>query len=424
MKKRILIISQHFYPEIGSAGNRMKNIYQLLTSKGYDVSIITSEPSYPNRKLYEDNEFWDDQSIDLETPKIRRIQVANRKYSRSIFNRLLFFLEVAFKLFFIVIKDKQKYDIVFATSPPIFIGIVGLLAKYKFRSRFILDIRDLWPESLKGVEVFNNRFIIKLFSLIETMLYEKADHIVVNSKGFSKHISKKASFPKEKIIFIPNSAREHELNQEVTLGKEFKVIYTGNMGLAQDIDFLKQLANRLNELKIELSIVSYGMKSYEFKSYIKKEKLHNVKVLKPLTRKKCLELIRTHHIGIVSLNNKEVFDTVLPGKIVDYMTCRIPIVASVSGYAKRIIEENKVGYVSERRDMEEIVGYIKHLRNHPEKMKQMSMNSEQCIRENFLWEENIELLEFLIDDRIAEIVKEKQFQTEFHSENKLKVENI
>ena len=60
------MISQHFYPEIGSAGNRIKNIYKLLKDENYDVNVLTTEPTYPNKKIYHDEQFWDDESIDEE----------------------------------------------------------------------------------------------------------------------------------------------------------------------------------------------------------------------------------------------------------------------------------------------------------------------------------------------------------------------
>src|SRR5699024_4385247 len=124
---------------------------------------------------------------------------------------------------------------------------------------------------------------------------------------------------------------------------EFKVIYTGNIGLAQDIDFLKQLAHKLNKKQIPLTIISYGMKNEELKEYIDAHELTKVTISTPLSREECLKEIRKHQVGIVSLNDQEVFDTVLPGKVVDYMTCKVPIVGSVSGYSKNIIEQNQVG---------------------------------------------------------------------------------
>lgn len=400
MPKKILIISQHFYPEIGSAGNRMTNIFQLLQEEEHDVTMLTTDPAYPNRHIYDDTSFWNNETLNQQHANVKRIKSANRKYSRSFFNRLLFFLEVAFKLIIEVFKDKNKYDVIYVSSPPIFIGIVGLFAKYRFKGKLILEVRDLWPESLKGVGVFDSKIILKVFGFIEKVLYKKSNAIIVNSRGFIDYIHTKAKIDKEKIIFVPNAARNFEVKPKEIIAEkdQFRVIYTGNVGLAQDIDMLKNFAKKLNHHEIPLTIISYGVKNSDLKQFVKDEHLQHVSICAPLTRRKCLEEIRRHDVGVVSLNDKKVFDTVLPGKVVDYMTCSIPIVGSVSGYTKKVIEQNRVGLVSEERDVNEIFDYILYLQNNPAARREMSKNSERCIREGYIWEDNIKKINRLIHE--------------------------
>src|SRR5699024_4126696 len=99
--------------------------------------------------------------------------------------------------------------------------------------------------------------------------------------------------------------------------KEFRVVYTGNIGLAQDVERLKKMAYLLSEKSIRLDVIGYGMKTEEFAQYLKKEQLKNVCLIHPTTRKKSLELIQNSNVAIAFLNNDEVFSTVLPGKIID-----------------------------------------------------------------------------------------------------------
>lgn len=80
--KKILMITQNFYPEIGSAANRMKNIYLELEKKGYEVTVLTSDPSYPNRNLYKDPSYWGNGDIEKDTI---RIHPKMRKYTRNLF---------------------------------------------------------------------------------------------------------------------------------------------------------------------------------------------------------------------------------------------------------------------------------------------------------------------------------------------------
>lgn len=388
--KKILIISQNFYPEIGSAGNRMKNIYSLLKEKNFKIDVLTTTPFYPNRNFYTETSFWDDPELNKDS-QVYRVKITEQRYSRKILNRLFYYLEMAIRMTLFVLFNRKKYDVIYATSPQIFVAIVGLIAKYRFRADFVLEIRDLWPESLKGVGVFNYAFIINFFTKIENLLYKKASKIVVNSQGFINYISSKSEKFADKIVYIPNGARKNEINYSNS-PNGFKAIYVGNIGLAQDDDIIKKLALELNNRNIELTIMGYGLKRDELKDFIKENQLKNVNFVKPTTRKECFKIISKHQVGIVTLVNQDVFKTVLPGRVIDFMTCGVPMVASVSGLSREIILNEKVGFVSDSQNVEELIGYIEQLKDDKKLQKGMSENGKKFVEENFLWEKNINSL--------------------------------
>lgn len=388
--KKILIISQNFYPEIGSAGNRMKNIYSLLKEKNFKIDVLTTTPFYPNRNFYTETSFWDDPELNKDS-QVYRVKITEQRYSRKILNRLFYYLEMAIRMTLFVLFNRKKYDVIYATSPQIFVAIVGLIAKYRFRADFVLEIRDLWPESLKGVGVFNYAFIINFFTKIENLLYKKASKIVVNSQGFINYISSKSEKFADKIVYIPNGARKKEINYSNS-PNGFKAIYVGNIGLAQDDDIIKKLALELNNRNIELTIMGYGLKRDELKDFIKENQLKNVNFVKPTTRKECFKIISKHQVGIVTLVNQDVFKTVLPGRVIDFMTCGVPMVASVSGLSREIILNEKVGFVSDSQNVEELIGYIEQLKDDKKLQKGMSENGKKYVEKNFLWEKNINSL--------------------------------
>lgn len=399
MSKKVLIITQNFYPEIGSAGNRMKNIFLLLQGKGFEVDVLTTEPTYPTKKIYYNSKFWDDERLNKDQVHIDRVTMSNKKYSRSLVKRLLYYLEMAFKMFFSVIKSRKKYDIVYTTSPAIFIAMVGLVAKVKFRAKLFLEIRDLWPESLKGVGIFDKPIILNIFRRIEKLLYKKADSIIVNSKGFINYIMKNSNKPAHEILYLPNGAMKHELIPKKEKKNSFKVIYAGNIGLAQDDQVLKELAKLLHARNIKFTIIGYGLKTQGVRDFVKREKLNNVKFLQPLTRAECLQVIREHDIGLVTLTKKDVFETVLPGKVIDYMTCGIPIVASVSGVAKELIMNENAGFVSEKNSATELIKYIDKLHQNPDLRAEIGKNAFAFVERNFLWESNIEALVHVLNNK-------------------------
>lgn len=401
-KSRVLIITQNFYPEIGSHANRMNNLFKLLKKEGYDVSVLTTEPTYPNKHIYKDKKFWNDDSLEHDE-KVYRVKVKNRKYALNMLNRLLHYLEISLKMLIFILFQRQKFNIVLVTTPAIFIAFVGVIAKVRYRAKFILDVRDLWPESLKGVGVFDHNLIIKFFSYLEIYLYKKANHIIINSIGFKDYIVEKAKINPIKITYLPNAARLSELQSTFKFHTNFKVIYTGNIGLAQDVDFLKDLVLKLDKQHIQITIVGYGQKKNELISFIKEKRLQNASLVNPTTREECLALNAQHDVGVLSLNNKEVFDTVMPGKLIDYMTSGIPVVASVSGYSKRVIQSYQTGYVSDKRDAYEVVQKILLLKYNLDLRKKAAINGLNLIREHFIWEENIKtLISLLKEEKIAE----------------------
>lgn len=400
MSKRILLITQNFYPEIGSAGNRLKNIFLMLHRKGYDVKVLTTDPSYPEKNFYDHPDLWDEEELNNQDERIVRVKVKNKKYAFNFFNRLFYYLEIMFRMIIFIFKDKNKYDLIYVTTPPIFVAFAGIIAKFRYKTKMILDVRDLWPDSLKGVGIFKNPMIIGFFKLAEKYIYSKSDHIIINSQGFQKHLQDQES----KLTFIPNSARREELPKGIArMSKEFKIVFAGNLGLAQDVDIFRDIVIRLKDYNIKFIILGYGVNKKELEKEILEKQLKNVKFVMPVSRKECLKMMANCDIGIATLNHSIIFETVLPGRIIDYLSCQLPVVASLSGYSKKLIEQEKVGLVAKTKTSDEMVSLILRLYHQPELVQEMKTNCEKFIEKNFLWENNIIILDNVIKNTVKKV---------------------
>ncbi|MDA2312726.1 glycosyltransferase family 4 protein [Bacillus cereus] len=396
--KKILMVTQNFYPEIGSASNRMKNIYLELNERGYDVKILTSDPSYPNRNLYKDSSYWYDENIEKD---IVRIHPKTRKYTRNLFRRLMLYIEVAFRLILAICKDKEKYDYIFVSTPSIFIPVAGMFAKRKMKAKLIVDVRDLWPESLIGIGFFNKNWILKFAYKLEYKIYHAADNIIINSKGFYSYISSTGIAP-NRISFMPNSLTEKELSTvpKKNISDQLTVIYTGNIGLAQDIEKLILIAEHLKEHKnISFKIIGYGYQKKELGESIEAKQLPNMQLIEPKNREDTLAEIVDADIAYVSLVEKDVFKKVLPGKVMDYMSMRKPIVADVAGYAKEVIEDAQCGFVTEDRTVAELSDYIIKLAQDKQLRNRLGENGYQYAFRTLRWKTNIETLLKILEER-------------------------
>lgn len=389
--KKILMITQNFYPEIGSAANRMKNIYLELKERGYDVTVLTSEPSYPNRNLYKDLSYWDDKKVEED---IIRIQPKTRKYTRNLFRRLILYIEIAFRLILSICRDKEKYDYIFVSTPSIFIPIVGIFAKKRKKAKLILDVRDLWPDSFVGIGFFDSKIILKFAYKLERIIYHAADHIIINSKGFFAYIKEKG-IPPQKISFMPNSLTEEELSMPMKKENSdvITVIYTGNIGLAQNIKKLVEVAEYLKEFKnIKFKIIGYGYKKNDISEAIEKNTLPNIQLITPKNRRDTLTEVMSADIAYVSLVEEAAFNKVLPGKIIDYMSMSKPLIASVDGYAKEVIEEAGCGMVAKDRTVAELGELIKVLVQDKKLRENLGSNGYQYAFRMLRWKKNIETL--------------------------------
>lgn len=391
MTKKVLIMTQNFYPVIGSAGNRMKNIYQLLNENDISADVLTTEPAYPNKNMYKNDEFWDDELLNKNTTKIIRVPIKKKRFSNKLISRLFFYIEIMCRFLIMVFKLRKKnYDYILVSTPPIFIVFSALVGKILFKSNLLLEVRDLWPDSLLGVKTFDHNWILSFFRYLEKKMYRLADYIIINSKGFEAHIKDRIGNKNTPVLYLPNGPRATEIvDKKSKVRDEFSVVYTGNIGLAQDINRLKETASLLNSKGIRFDVLGYGIKANEFIFYIHEHDLTNVHIHEPTTRKKSLDLIKKSDVAIAFLNDDQVFSTVLPGKIIDYMTCRTPIIAGVKGTAADLITKHQTGFVFSEQDVQSMIDKIIELKKNPEELARLGDNCIQVVKQGFQWENNI-----------------------------------
>ena len=260
---KILMITQNFYPEIGSGANRLKNLYIQL-SKKHDVEVLTTNPAYPNAKMYEEEKYWSSDIIN-QSKDIMRLKMRTNKQSKSMAFRLLYYFELAYKVRVYVKKYQHLYDTVYVTTPNIFIPWAAFFQKRDKKVKRILEIRDLWPDSVRDVDKMNISMFYPVLKFMEKMLYKQSDKIVINNEGFRYYLKKMVK--NKPVLFLPNAFAKNEVEFKEP-PDEFRVIYTGNIGFAQSYEKLQEMAHQLEENKINFKIIGYGMNAHLFQSYI------------------------------------------------------------------------------------------------------------------------------------------------------------
>lgn len=397
VKEKVLIISEVFYPEIGSGANRITNLVIELKKNGYIVDVVTSEPSYPNKDIYKEEGYRDlEKENDIYTgSNIHRVRTSKVKRTTNFFIRLYIYINFFFKSIFSIIFRRSKYNLVISTIPSPFSGVLGIIAKIRFRCKFILDIRDLWPECIKNVGLFRkNKFLLKIAYGLEKVIFKFTDSIVINSDGFKEYIIKNKY--KKNVVFIPNGLHISEIEKYEKVSRKtnkyekFTVIYTGMIGLPQNVTSLVRVARNLRHIEdIEFKIIGTGIQKDKVLELIEHYNLKNINVYEPMPKNKVVEEVAKCHIGLAHLRKDSAFDLVIPGKVIDYMGIGIPIVAGVEGYAAKVINDSKSGLVVEPDDYVELSKAIMKIYNDKSLHKYYSINGIDYCLNNFCIENNL-----------------------------------
>ncbi|GAC1430852.1 MAG: hypothetical protein NVS1B11_05700 [Terriglobales bacterium] len=220
---------------------------------------------------------------------------------------------------------------------------------------FIFEVRDLWPESLVAVGVGDaNSPLHRVLGKIAGFLYSRADLIVVVTSSFKEHLIEKWQVAPEKISVIENEVETELFNpaksnpmlrRELSAEGKFVVGYIGTIGLAHGLETLLQAASELRETSpnVLFLIVGEGADKQRVMDLAAAQKLDNIRFVGQQPRNKIPEFILACHLSLVLLKSTDVFKTVIPTKMLEFMSCERPVIVGVDGEARRIVEEGEAG---------------------------------------------------------------------------------
>lgn len=394
---RVLLVTQNFYPEIGSGANRYKNIFTLLNKNNLKADVLTSNPSYPNASMYKTEEYWNDEYINALPEQVYRITTILDKQSKSHLKRIMYYLEIMKHTYQFIKAHHHEYDTIIVTSPNIFMPLAIAPLKKKIQSEIILDIRDLWPDSIYALGVKWINLFSPALNFLERYMYNKSSKIVYNHRGFYKHILKRLKHTNKPMLYLPNSINQEEIDAvQVEKVPDFTVFYSGNLGFAQNSDELLEIAKQLNDLNIKFDAIVYGLHANEFKERVKEMQLEHVTIYDVLPRFDCLKFMKERHVSLSLLIEDDIFMNILPGKIIDSISLGVPVISNIGNEARDMINDNKLGFAREKATVEDLIMNIQSLKNDHDKYELYCHQCFDYTTKHLIWNNNIKSLIELI----------------------------
>jgi colanic acid biosynthesis glycosyl transferase WcaI len=394
---KILYITQYFPPEMGAPAARTAELAQHWGEAGHDVSILTGFPNHPTGVVPLE---WRSRFHRLAyREKTGRVQVfrtwlwplPNRKAHERMRNYASFCLSAALRGLGV-----PRPDVIIATSPQILVGLSGWWLGFTKRVPFVFEVRDLWPESLIAVGAGDGHSLLhKSLSGLADFLYQRSEHIVVVSPAFKEHLMKYRDVPSGKIsivqngvetsLFAPSTAdANHRLRQRIGAEGKFLVCYVGTMGWAHGLDTLLDAATQLQTQSpnVLFVLIGEGADKERIKSISQSRRLNNLSFFEQQPRDSIPGFISASDACLVLLKKADVFKTVIPTKMLEFMSCARPVILGVDGQARQMVEDAGAGIVIEPESSVALAQAIGQLVANPELGHALGQRGREYILRN------------------------------------------
>ncbi len=386
----ILFLTHYFPPEVNAPASRTYEHARFFIAEGHRVTIITCAPNHPQGILYSEykNRWFQWEKMDgIEILRVKTYLSPNQRVVRRISNYLSF-MGSAILFSFLV----RRPDVVVSTSPQFFCGMAGFFVSALKRRPWILEIRDLWPDSIIAVGAIRNKWIIKWLRYMERFLYRKATRIIALTHAFKEHIGKMGIDPK-KISIITNGAdlsryfptpKENSFREKMSLRDKFVVTYAGTLGMAHGLATVLKTARSLaNQTEIVFLLVGDGAEREELIRKKNQDGLNNLLILPQQPKERMPEILSASDACLVLLKDTPLFRTVIPSKIFEAMAVSRPIILGVLGESEKIIREGKAGICIPPEDSQALAEAVLKLHKLPKTAKTLGENGLELVRSSY-----------------------------------------
>jgi len=376
MTMRILYLSQYFPPEAGATQTRAYEMARNWVRLGHTVTMIAEIPNHPSGiippayrgKLYERST--------LEGIEVIRVWVAASPV-KNFRTRMLFYLTYMLNAFLAgIFLARGRFDLIYASSPPRFVGAAALGLSWLKRIPLVFEVRDLWPESAVALGELRSPRVISLATRLEEACYRRARLIVVVTDGILQNLVRRG-IPGEKLSFIPNGANvdlfqftsegRQRIRRELGLEGKFIAIYAGIHGVAQGLETLLEAARLLqDDLDIHILMVGDGPEKARISALADRLALSGLTLLSEKPRNEIPAYLSAADVSIIPLRNLDLFKGALPSKMFDAWACERPVVISVDGEARQVLEQAQGGVFVAPEDAPSLARTLRDLKANPE----------------------------------------------------------
>jgi len=405
----ILFLTHYFTPENNAPAARVHGMAREWARSGHRVTVLTCAPNVPAGVVYEgyENKLYQEEWIDgVRTVRVWTWLAANRGRVRRGLNYVSYLAAAGAAGPLI----RPRADVVIATSPQFFAGWAGWPVARGHGAPFVLEIRDIWPDSIVAVGALPDGRIVKTLGRLEHALYDAADHIVAVGDGYRMNMIRKGIGP-SRISVVTNGvdvdlfeprAPDQELRARLGFAPgTFVVTFAGTIGMASDLGVVLDAARRLRGKgrdDIAFLLVGDGAQRAELEERARAEGLTNVVFTGLVPRAELPAYLASSDACLAHFRKQELFQMILPNKFFEDAAMERPILLGFEGDARAMLEEADCGIAFEPSNDGALVAAAEQLAAaSPEERRRLGENGRRYVLEHFdrrkLAHEYLEILE-------------------------------
>ena len=388
----ILVLSHYYPPEGNAPATRTHAHARRWAAAGHRVTVITSQPNCPGGVVYDgyaNRVRPTRETIDgVEVVRVWTWVAANAGMRGRIANYVSFMLSSVWQSL-----REDRPDVVLATSPQFFNGWAGVLAKWLRRRPLVLEIRDIWPESITTVGAMRRGSVVRWLERLERRMYRAADRIVTVGDGYRRNIESKVT-PRQPIAVVTNGVDLTEFDPDDTgddfrkqhrLGDAFVCSYIGTVGMAHGLEVVLDAAERLDdESNVRFVIVGDGAERARLEAEAAARQLADRVVFTGrLPKAEMPAALAASDCCLVHLKGCELFGTVIPSKIFETMAMGRPIIMGVRGEAAAIVETAEAGVPMEPDNAADLAHQVTTLSEQPLLRARLSRRGPAFVAEHY-----------------------------------------
>ena len=350
---KVLIVTQYYPPEKAVIAPA---IAQGLSDKGHDVRVLTGYPNYPEGKVFPGyKQKWrsKEQHGDVEVLRVPLWADHSTSPVRRILNYASFALTSSTARGF-----AKDVDVIYVYATQMTPALGPWLWKRFRGAPYVLHVQDLWPDSiLESTMVSNSRAGRMIRSVLEPWLrsvYAGASGVIGIAPTMVRTLTNRgADDSKTALVYNWADDSAPDRSSEKSPVKT-EVLFAGNIGDMQDLETVVRAAKLIEDVPVSLTIVGDGVARESVMALAKELRTDNITFRGAVPREEMPEIYSSADFSLVTLRDLEVFRGTIPSKFQASIAHGVPVITTVQGDLRGLIEEHKIGFTAEAEDVESL----------------------------------------------------------------------